>query len=468
VEPKTEPLPEGLRFPTNQPAPATETTVPGGSAPAESPQKQETPPAPAAGEKSTPDSNQGTATGPRSPFVQASYRQEESADKPIDEVADSTPREKTAGNEEAEYKPLAEVEGEIRRNLAREKFQKILAGLQERMTTYRNAKLRYDVDVLDTAKGSSPKPPEKLDFPALAKENGLSANKTDLISTHEAALLDIGKSTAGGSSFISAAFETLPEYRPATAQDDEGNEYLFWKTQETEGREPKFEDEGIRAEVLRAWKMAQARDDVRGLAAILADELGKKLRGSAEQSLAAMSDADLQSARNEAFRRAAEEGLLPNLPQAGQPDLEVIETEPFSWMSYGSFPAFQAFMYQVPPRLGEIKAKVDQTQATPTGQDAVAAPGDDFMRAVYALDLGAIGVAMNRPMTAAYVVRVAESNPSREVLWGTFLVDMKLYAASYNLVAGGERREIADAWRKEIQRAAGFKWERQPDRTRRR
>ena len=108
------------------------------------------------------------------------------------------------------------------------------------------------------------------------------------------------------------------EYRPDLAKDAEGNYYLFWVTQRTEPHEPKFDEPGVRDQVLAAWKLVQARDFARKQAVSLAAESRKSAKPLKETV-------------------------------AGRPDLSVIENaEPFSWMTTNPLPYLAS---QMPPQL---------------------------------------------------------------------------------------------------------------------
>ena len=458
-----EPAPEPQAKPeTNQePAPADQTKKPapeetpaGKESPATEPSEPEIPaadenkPKPPAPESSSPDDSSRLQSN--SPFRLVSYAQEEAGQPtpekpegerpPAEKTADETPADETPAEamdapedksigevvdtivgeqspaEESEYEPLEKVEDQIKRTLAREKLgkelQEKLTALQGKMSAYRSKIIPFMAEISDVE-------PEELDFRKLAEENGLAAYETDLIPAYEARDLDIGKSTIdGGSDFETAAFQA-DEWRPVTSQDDEGNYYLFWIRKKTEGRVPKFVDEGIRVQVEETWKMREA----------LAPAT-KKAEG-----LVAQADADSEKSLKEIF-----------------PGRTVIETEPFSWMTYGDYPMW---MTQAPPSVSDIKLKTPEGAAEPETGDAIEAPGNRFMRDVSVLDEGQIGVATNQPETAVYVVRVAKASPMREVLWQMFLADdYRRYAR----VSDDDQAELWQAWREEIKASAGFQW----------
>jgi hypothetical protein len=332
-----------------------------------------------------------------------------------------------AGEEEKPEGPLAGPVGEmIRRQLAGQKIQEIFGRLQGEMNQYRNELVRYEVDV---ETDPSTEKPRELDFEALARENdptgdqGLTTGQTSLISQW-----DILDETSGiGRSFVDLGSARVPftdyAYREKwdlylAAQsseigDDyrERSRYLLWKVKDSKEKIPTFEDPGVRQQVLQAWKTVEARK----LAIKAAEKLGDEARKA---------------------------GLSLAATFIERPDLAVTATRPFSWMTYGNVPLGTA---RTPPRLSNV-----------TG---VEMPGPDFMRTVFGLKKGEIGVAMNHPKTIAYTIRVTEINPSEKVLWAQFEVDDY---GTYAEVAGADRARMIQAWQDELKNAAGLKWVRPP------
>ena len=372
--------------------------------------------APAKPEAEQPEDEQPAAEQPadEKDTVKAPAGAEEMADgKSVGEVVDSVVGEESPA-EESGYEPLEEVAEQIKRTLAVEKLNEKLTALQSKMSVYRSKRIPYQA-------GTETEKPEDLDFAKLAAENGLAAYKTDLISAVEARDLDIGKSNMGErQSFEDAAFGTEGAWRPMISQDDEGNYYLFWILERTEGRVPEFEDEGIRAEVTKAWKMIEARGPATEEAKRLAAEAAK---GNSEKSL--------------------KETL---------PDQTVIQTEPFAWMTYGAYPMWMA---QAPPSVSDIKLKAAEGASEVETRDAIVAPGSRFMRDVFVLEKGQIGVATNQPETAVYVVRVADVSPLPDTLWNGFLVDDY---RRYSMVSVEDRVELRQAWSDAIKASAGLEW----------
>ena len=300
----------------------------------------------------------------------------------------------------------------IRQEITNEKIQKIFLGLREQIDQYREKRQQYDVQVIqnrsEAVKEKKPlgPPPPEPDFEKLAKENGLSAGRTELVSQWRAQSLEIGASLVGGRDPVwHYAFQTLTKFRPETAVDLKGDWYLFWKTAEEKDRVPKFDDKGVREQVLREWKMIRA--------------LGPAL--DATKSLAAEARGTKKSLK-QAF--------------ADRPDLHVVLPPPFSWITFGNVPLGSA------PNAARL--------SNVAGVDFA---GDEFMRAVFHLEPGQIGVALNDPKTVAYVVRLTELSPSHEVLWKQFEVDD---FSKYAPAAEDDRRQITRAWLGEIKKSAGF------------
>ena len=207
-----------------------------------------------------------------------------------------------------------------------------------------------------------------------------------------------------------------PLFKPLASMDLEGRRYLVWKVAETEDRIPKLDDPGVRDRVVQVWKRVEARTQM------------------------------LQRAKDLQAKAQQEAGKPLKEALAGQSGVEIARSEPFTWLTYGNIPANMAYMQ--PPRLSDVKG-VEQ-------------PGNEFMRTVSELDPGQIGVAMNQPKTAAYVVRVVNFEPSSDKLWDEFKdQDFTTYAA----VASGDRQAMLLAWIEQLRTDAGLTWTRASDET---
>lgn len=345
------------------------------------------------------------------PAEAAPAAQEKTAEKPETPAVQETPAEPKAGLSDATKK-------RIRQEIAYEKIQKVFGELREQVEQYRREWSKYEVAVIQQRdkKGDKtpPTPPAKPDFEKLARENGLTVDRTGLMTQWEAQSRDVGASLVGGRSPVwMYAFTTMSKFKPEMSGDLKGDLFLFWKTDEAKDRVPKFEDEGVRDRVLLAWKMIQARKFAMEKANELAADAAKK----SGQSL------------KEAF--------------ANDPSLQIVTPSPFSWITFGSVALGSA------PNAARI--------SDVSGVDMA---GEDFMRTVFHLKPGEAGAAFNAPQTVAYVVRLGELTPSWDVLWKQFEVDD---FSKYAPASQTDRQAVMRAWLEEIKTSARLKWNRKAD-----
>ncbi len=323
--------------------------------------------------------------------------------------------------EEIKYEPLEKVQDTIRDTIAGEKANarmiEIFDELQAAMRRYAD-----DRDLFAArpdAKTSVAQAPV-FPFEELAKSKNVEAKALDMVTSAEAGSSDIGQvqRTVRRSQFDFrnepfnefAFAESLVKYKPEVGQDGEGNGFLFWKTDEKPAFVPPLDT--IREKVVYAWKMIKARD----LAQKRADELAGQAR-AAKKPLA------------EVF--------------TGQPDLKVTETAPFSWLTTGNVPQ-DPFGSQ--PRISEV--------------DGVEHPGEAFMKTVFGLSPGEIGVASNNPQDTYYVVRLVDYDRPTEELRNEFAIEPP---TRYMAVADVDRREIYRSWLADLEREAKVRWLRPAD-----
>ena len=338
----------------------------------------------------------------------------------------------------SEYYPFEQVKEQIQGILAQDKVDRIFRPLENQMTLYHDAHIRYIRE--QDEEGNSPiKKPAELDFAKLAKEAGIEAKKTGLFSKTEAEGLDLdlasSQVTSGGrpAPFLAYAFDSLAELRPARSEDYRGNcYYLFWKTKQEPQRVPELKDEGIRAMVVNAWKMIEAR----GAAQAEAERLAGEARSKEEASKTPLPLAEAL---------------------AGQKDLKVEKTEPFSWFDSNSV------MWAL--NFGRSGLWLDSVELVgPEPKEGEKAPepetvpyvGSDFMRAALNLSPGGIGTAWNQPKTAVYVLRMVEKSPEDDVLRHMFLDSAD--PRELNLVANADRREAYRQWMKSLEKTVGLEW----------
>ncbi|MBN2473772.1 MAG: SurA N-terminal domain-containing protein [Pirellulales bacterium] len=351
----------------------------------------------------------GPETGAADQPADAAQQPEEALQEPVAEPPKpavdqkAPPQPKTP--EEILKGPIGDA---IRRELANEKMDQIFGALQTQLKKYNESRILHDADPEQHGK------PADLDCDLLATQNGLVTEATGLISELDAQDLDIGKSFVDyRTRFPAYAFQRdWQEYSSAMSislADDllPKSRYLFWKTEDIGAKTPEFEDKGVREQVLGAWKMVEARK----FAEEEAERLAKEARASGKPLQEALAD---------------------------QPDVTVTSTPPFSWMTYGSVPEGSS---RTAPRLSEV--------------EGVELRGPDFMAAVFALKTGEVGVAMNRPQTIAYVIRVTSTSPSENLLRTKFESDRY---GTYMVLAGEDQNRIFRQWLEEIRLAAGLEW----------
>ncbi|MGW8257133.1 MAG: hypothetical protein ACWGMZ_06590, partial [Thermoguttaceae bacterium] len=302
-----------------------------------------------------------------------------------------------------------DIKEKIRFLIAGQKIHEIFFKLSEEMHENGKKWRKYEAQKIKKLDVS---PPPRLDFAALAKKYGLSAAQTGLVSKWDLHSFDIGSSYISGSlPFVATVFKSMPTYRSEISFDAQGNEYLFWKIADMPEVVPSFEDKGVREKVLRAWKMPEARD----LALKQAEQLAETARKKG-------------GALKEAF--------------AGHAEIKVLTPSPFTFYTEGSVPRASSRSL---PSLSKV--------------EDVPMAGRDFMKAVFNLNKGQIGIAMNQPKNVVYVIRLVDSTPLPKVLWEIFLVDD---FSKYAPVAILELQQTRNKWLEDLKKSAGLKWEQKP------
>ncbi len=309
-----------------------------------------------------------------------------------------------------------EIREELAERNARSRIEAIFGVVQDLIHAYRERLLVYEI-----RRESDPdaQPPTAPDLQEMALLHGLTLGRTPLFAMPETTDHEVGRSYVEFRyPFDEFVFgREMPPYRAASSRDARGNHYLFWKVDDAPQRVPEFEDDGIRDQVIHAWKMLQARELALAEAGRLADEVRK-------------SGAALQEAL------------------AQRPNVRISRPEPFSWMIGGdALPGISTpgGTYGALPETSDV-AGVDYA-------------GEEFMQAIFSLAAGEIGVTANQPKTTVYVARLIETSPPHKVLWSTFLVAPYL---SYSRSGDPMRQQAFAAWYDEIVADAGLVWQREP------
>lgn len=306
------------------------------------------------------------------------------------------------------------VKERIRRELAQQKMAAALHDLHEQLAAYRVDWTKYDAESKRNKEIAQPVPP---DFGAMAKKDGLIAGKTGLLAQNEIMHTDLGKSftyARRGQGFAQisvtqTAFESHTLYQPELSMDESGNRYLYWKIEDVADRVLNYDDPGVADEVLRVWKQVHARK--------IAEAAAKKLKDEAVKAGKPL---------KEVF--------------AGQ-TTKVVRPPRFSWLTFGFVP-FELTTEALRPHMSEV--------------EGVTSPGQDFMRTVFSLSPGQVGVAINQPQTDVYVVRMVDLTPYSELLKEFESGDpFSRYAA----IALEDQQQIDHAWKESIKADAGFHWD---------
>ncbi len=376
------------------------------------------------------------------------------SEKPSEKPSESTPASLPSGGAggssapASKYVPLEEVREEIREALARgqaqAKIEQMLQKIRDQMNSYSQSRL--------AALAAGTQPPQPLNLQALANQYGLQYRKTPLVAEWQLRrdFRDLAQSQVAGRESVLRVlyYQGRPPLQPMLAQDPDAY-YLFWKLEDVkeaiaswdyaeaerlekeaqkarhQGQEQEAaklaqqaqrarkETDQLRQEVLRAWKMSQARSLARDRAAQLA-------------ALARKSGKPLQEAL------------------AKEPGVTVLEAGPFSWLTHGGISP-RLFVQAPPPRISSIPQ--------------VELPGEEFMQTVFRMEPGQVEVAFNQPQTVAYVIRVKSFEPSDEVLWKMFLAEPY---ADYSTAAVFDQQKIRRAWLEQLKQQIGFRWERKP------
>lgn len=317
---------------------------------------------------------------------------------------------------EPEIQPLWQVREQVRQSVAREKalpmMEKVMDQLMREMRRYEAQWRGWEAQKATNPDAPAPTPP---DFGDLARKNGVESKQTSLLARdallfseeHTLGNSFIGQTPTESQAVVNIAYGRMPLFQPQHSQDVQGNHYLFWKTEEKDATIPTFEE--VRADVEDAWVREEARK--------LALEEANKLADEARKS---------NKSLTEVF--------------ANRADLPVTTTRPFTWK-------YRGFMF-------------DQNMPITTSQvEGIDDAGDVFMRTVYGLDIGEIGVTLDERKQAAYVVRLVNTTPDLNVLHTMF---MSTPYNAYGRAGENDARLRQANWLQELNAQAKVQWLRAP------
>ncbi len=382
--------------------------------------KPDAEPAPAAGEPAPAAKNEPAK--PEAPKDEAAKESpKDQATPPAaepKETASAKPTEPKKEEPPVKYKPLAEVEQEIRRSLARapaqDKVTEALNAARNELRKYFQAHASWQAKTKAKLDVPEPTPP---DIKAMAEKYGLVAGETPLVDELQIGDYELGKAfrfSFEGNQFRRESFAEIaytsrqPLYQPDQIRSFEIDvEFLYWKTKEEEPFVPALQD--IRDEVVDAWKRREAYQAAKAEA----EELAKKAAG----------DKPLKEAVGEDLAK------------------KIVEPPEFTWLTRGSMP-----MGSAAPMLNVI--------------EGVPYAGQEFMQTVFALKPSQVGVAVNTPHTAVYVVRLVAESPNEEQRRTQF-VDGGL-TGEMGFLARIDLQGFLNQWHRDLEKEMQVKWSRPP------
>ncbi|MFN0197181.1 MAG: hypothetical protein ACKVT0_10565 [Planctomycetaceae bacterium] len=202
--------------------------------------------------------------------------------------------------------------------------------------------------------------------------------------------------------------------------------YAYWKTGDVDSHVATFEDEGIREQVLEAWKRVKARP----LAEKRAKELVEKLKKD---------ERPWEEALAETTVTGAQEGL----------QLSVQTTESFSWMRTTTAPSANPLFSFPQPELSTISS--------------VKMAGDSFMKAVFHdLKDGEVGIAPNADLSIYYVVKARNRFPSTpaevEAQRQAFMKEDLFFFSPYFVLSNMEHNESLAKWSQQLELKYAVMW----------
>lgn len=330
---------------------------------------------------------------------------------------------KDEAKKEEAFEPLEKVADDVRNRLASEAASKRIDAVFTAVTAD-FARYAEDLALWQAQVGGAGGRPQPPNVEAIAAKQGLESGRLERVGAGDAVAagglgtsfeLSLDQNSPMG--FRQVTWDemvfapTASLWRPAGTRDVAGNRYLSWKTEDQPAFSPTFEK--ARNDVERAWKIVEGRPLARKLAEELAKQAGDGT--TLEAAVAA---------------------------RAAGPKLAAASVGPFTWMS----------------RAGTFGAA--PTLAQP---DGLSMPGEEFMKAVFALEPGQTAVAFNEPRTVCYAIRLVSYEPDQEKLREQFVdpgFDQRRIAA----LARQQEGDAIGRWIEDIERRYALQWKRSPRR----
>ena len=348
----------------------------------------------------------------------------QAAEKPQDEETTHSEEEDPKFDPNILYQPLEEVESTIRRILANQKADTAIKEVEKQMKEF------YTALTISRSKDLVP-----LDLATLAAGYHLEVMTVEIpLSVYEVGQHECWQNPALRSFLVKMFGENTSPYEVLVGQQTSPyfspgfgiTESIGWVTKREPRRIPEFTDEGIKELVRDRWLTVHARE--------LAEKRALELAELANQSKE-----------------------LPLTESLAYQNVAIVETAPFSWYTRS---LAQTGLARAPLQFGEIREMGVPPGTADYNNVHIKAPDVEFMEIAYSLQPGESGIAMNRPQTQMFVIRLIESTPDEELLWRFFVTASP---ADY-FGAGKEdsQREIIRKWVEEIERNVGFQWINRP------
>ena len=355
-----------------------------------------------------------TAEPPAPPVLTESVETESVEAESMDEAA-SEPTDLSVL-----YRPFDDVKEEIRVILARNKARELLPGIQQKMQEY--------FDSYHTQVEQGRQPPPLPDLAGFVADLGLELVDVPMGNLHSVLRTDFAR---GLQQHIVQMFYVVPLPFDNNILESIDGAVLYWIVDQKLEKHPEHLNE-VRDIVLQRWKEVEARS--------LAQKRGEELADEA---------------------RASGRSLAETFAQ--HRDVSIVETEPFTWKTYGYRHLMAYYQTGRMPELdfGEVRESGVAVGDAYFDNRVIDIPGTEFMETVYSLQVGEMGVVFNQPQTFAYVVRVTSSSPSTDALWERFQT-----AQSWEYLGAGRyemERMMSEAWLDEIRAKTGFRWVNKPD-----
>ena len=358
--------------------------------------------------------------------VPATSENNQTSPTPPAAVTPSTPAaSENKTDDAAQFEPLDAVKDDIRKRLSRERadakideiYSLVAGDIRGFAEDYALWQAQKPVGV------EAPRPP---DMAKIAEKQGLASGRSELVPADAA----FAAGGIGGSfDFVQDASSRFGirqqrwldqmfgagamSLRPIRSRDVEGNRYLSWRTEDQPEFTPSFET--ARSGVERAWRIVEGRS----LAKKRAEEIARQA-DTAQQTL---------------------EATLQQVAPAGTADMKAAQVGPFSWLEQGM-----------------MGAGGGPTLSQPEG---ISMPGEEFMRAVFALEPGRTAVAFNEPQTVCYVLRLVSQDPPAAELQEKFLAGRN-DRQKISMVAQQEASQTFQSLIKGMQKRYSLEWKRPP------